>query len=189
MNYLNDVVLNVLMKVSYEEERLIKLQLILNEMGFQVNGNLEVEISTHHGLILVDIIHNQVAFQPSECISCSDYGCREKVRYLKQSLCVMATNNGWSNLALTHSELEVLAKIFVFAFEPIPDQILKQIRSHCPRGSPPMDGEPYVIPNYPHFNQEGAKVLLQRLHIQFYEGRMPYYLYSILKARYEKFLE
>ncbi len=191
VNYLNGVILYVLMKLSDEEQRLKILRPILKEMGFEVNENLKVEISTHRGLFSVDIIRNHVVFQPFECKNCSDYGCRGKLRYLKLSLCVTAMNMGWSNLGLNRSELEVLAKIFAFASDALPTHILNQIQSYCRRGSPPipLNEEPYLISSYPHFNQGGAKFLLQRLRIQFHEGRLPYSLYCILKERYQKFLD
>ena len=173
------------------EEKLKNLLSILNDMGFEVNKNLEVEISDHQGLFSVDIIHNRVVFQPFKCDYCSDYGCRGKMRYLKLSLCIICTSAGWSNLGLNDSELFVLATIFAIASETLPNHVLNQIQRHCRRMSSPTPiyDDPYQIPNSPLFTRTTAKAFLLNHRIQFLEGRLPYSTYTILKERYEKFID
>ncbi len=189
----------------------------INEMGFSINENNEVELLTKYGIFTINVLTSQVFFEALRCTDCTNLDCPYKNSPRKKALCIVAGGTGYSNVEFPSHHLLILAKIYAIAEDNIPVHVLNQMNelitcksfiteesskslldesfenqqenyastndsaeSHTDRG--------WVIEDNATVSPAEAKTLLRTHQIQFYEGRLPFSVYEILKNRYEKII-
>ncbi|MDD1778041.1 MAG: hypothetical protein LUQ65_07705 [Candidatus Helarchaeota archaeon] len=124
-------------RVAYEwqQKRIENLTEILEQMGYRINENSEVEILNHHGLFSVNINYSgRVSFTPLICGTCQNESCEANAPPHRASLCIISDGQGYSNLELFDTDLLILAKILAISENALPDHVLDQIRKveGCP---------------------------------------------------------
>ena len=113
----------------------------LESGGFKVTDGL-VTLYAYDAIFQVNVVTGAVRFEPLRCFSCA----RGFRRW--RSLCLVAVSRGWSSVALSQRELEVLAKVYAIASESLPPgpegQVVELVRRawSCSNYDPmPQPGE------------------------------------------------
>lgn len=128
---------------EWQEKRIENLTEILEQMGYRINENSEVEILNHHGLFSININYSgRVSFTPLICGTCQNHSCEANAPPHKASLCIISDGQGWSNLELYNDDILILAKIFAISADSLPDHVLDQM--HRVEGCPHYIEENYV---------------------------------------------
>ncbi|NVM54465.1 MAG: GTP-binding protein [Candidatus Helarchaeota archaeon] len=197
-------------RIAYEwkKQRLETLMIALEEMNFCINDQDEVEILTRQGIFSINILNGAVYFESIICSKCNNHSCLYKKHARRKSLCIVSAGTGWSNQELQHNELLTLAKIFAIIENDLPAHVLNQMRQveecidfsdtteeqHLPENDIQLE-ENHENENiyttsdlFSCFSPSEAYTLLRNHRIQFYEGRLPYSVYILLKERYEKII-
>ena len=113
---------------EWQQRRLENLTEILEQMGYQLKENSEIEILNHHGLFSVNLNQRRVFFSPLICGTCKNTTCESSLPPNRASLCIVSGSEGWSNLELPNDDLLLLAKIFAITEDQLPDHVLDQMR-------------------------------------------------------------
>jgi len=150
-----------------------------------------------------------------DCINPNCYYYKSNSRK-KKSLCIISSGPGWSSTGLLNHHLLILSKIFAIAEDLLPIHVLNQMNeltacsnyrdpSHEPL-TPETDNNLETTRAISNSNEESessiiefqapytspaisiteAQTLLRNYRIQFYDGRLPFSVYVLLKERYEK---
>jgi len=117
-------------RIAYEwqQKRLENLTEILEQMGYCLNENSEIEILNRHGLFSINLNHGHVYFTPLICGTCQNSSCEANMPPHKASLCIILDGKGWSNLELPNEDLFLLAKIFAITEDQLPAHVLNQMQ-------------------------------------------------------------
>ncbi len=198
-----------------------ELYLVLEQMGYYVSPNNEVEIITHRGIFTVNIMNSKVSFESFKCTECLNTSCYYKTHPRRKSLCIVSNGQSYADreYGFTKQQLLTLAKIYAIEQDRLPAHVLNQMAAvaDCPNyiGSrehrefidimetvesleqvpselsegpeipEPYDYEVLEISPPAAITAAEARTLLRNHRIQFYEGRLPFRVYEILKERYE----
>ena len=173
-----------------KKERLTKFVSILKEMKYHVDDKYQVEILTYRGLFTVNVKANSVLFEPNYCDNCLRGNCQIKVEKKGKPLCIISDGRGWSNTELDQTHLLVLSKIIAIAEDNLPEHVLNQIADVCL--GPISDEADITQELYQQISLQitpmEANTLLRNSKIQFFEGRLPHYVYIVLKEKYERIM-